>query len=242
MRQAVRIGHQESSWRYQWCVLGEVSLEASAIIRAGGSTYLAAGHTRQGTDEMDFGPVCVDDCRAVVCRATDPGGEGARYARRLGDRGCARTCVLVHMGGVHTACDWSGQTVPVDGAEVRTSHSDPYHRVALDGAPGICHRIFFEPWTFAVRFSHHGSRRAPLSLAVRGRCSLYELYRHPYVLVSRGLVSGDPLLPGRAGAPNDSDATGNTALPCRTGEPEEPVASAFFVQQSSHHWNPDAGR
>src|SRR5262249_41847636 len=29
-------------------------------------TPIAAGHTRYGTDEMDFDPVCVDDCRTVV--------------------------------------------------------------------------------------------------------------------------------------------------------------------------------
>src|ERR1700722_5162664 len=99
MRQAVRIGHQETSWRYQRPCLGEVSLETTAIIRAGGSTYLAAGHTSQGTDEMDFGPVRVDDCGVVVCRATDRVGKSARSARRLGDRGCTRICLLVHMGG-----------------------------------------------------------------------------------------------------------------------------------------------
>src|SRR5208337_4392145 len=118
------------------------------------------------------------------------------------------------MGGVHTACDGSCQTVPLDGAEARTSHSDPHNHVARDGSPGICHRLLSEPWTSAVSFSHHWSWRAPISLAVRGRCSLYELYRHPYVLVSCGLVSGDALLPGRAGAPDDSGATRNAALPC----------------------------
>src|SRR5271156_5406509 len=96
-------------------VFGEVALDATAIIRAGGSTTLAAGHTRQGMEEMDFGPVCVDDCSAVVCRATDRGGKGAGCAGSLGDRGRARTCSMVHMGGVHTACDRSCQTVPVDG-------------------------------------------------------------------------------------------------------------------------------
>jgi hypothetical protein len=104
---------------------------------------------------MDFDPVCVDDCRTVVCRAQDRGGEGTGYARQLGDRGCARTCLLVRMGGVHTACDWSGQTVPVDGAEVCTSYSDPHNHVVHDGSPGICHRILSEPWTSAVSFSHN---------------------------------------------------------------------------------------
>ena len=104
---------------------------------------------------MDFDPVCVDDCRTVVCRAQDRAGEGTGYARQLGDRGCARTCLLVRMGGVHTACDWSGQTVPVDGAEVCTSYSDPHNHVAHDGSPGICHRILSEPRTSAVSFSHN---------------------------------------------------------------------------------------
>ena len=85
---------------------GDVSFEGSAIIRAGGvDTPIAAGHTRYGTDEMDFDPVCVDDCRTVVCRTQDRAGQGTGYARQLGDRGCARTCLLVCMGGVHTACD-----------------------------------------------------------------------------------------------------------------------------------------
>src|SRR5580704_2413144 len=38
------------------------------------------------------------------------------------------------MGGVHTACNWSSQTVPVDGAEVRTSYSDPRNCVAHYGS------------------------------------------------------------------------------------------------------------
>ena len=93
---------------------------------------------------MDFDPVCVDYGRTVVCRAQDRAGEGTGYARQLG-RGRARTCLLVRMGGVHTAGDWSGQTVPVDGAKVCTSYSDPHHRVARDGSPGLCHRILSEP-------------------------------------------------------------------------------------------------
>src|SRR5215467_11501634 len=118
-------------------------------------TPIAAGHTRYGTDEMDFDPVCVDDCRTVVCRAQDHGGEGTGYARQLGDRGCARICLLVRMGGVHTACDWSGQTVPVDGAEVCTSYSDPHNHVLPDGSPGSDHRILSQPCTSAVSFSHN---------------------------------------------------------------------------------------
>src|SRR6516162_3234920 len=116
---------------------------------------IAAGHTRYETDEMDFDPVCVDDCRTVVRRAQDRGGEGTGFARQLGDRGCARTCLLVRVGGVHTACDWSGQTVPVDGAEICTSYSDPHNHVVHDGSPGICHRILSEPWTSAVSFSRN---------------------------------------------------------------------------------------
>src|SRR5215467_1216899 len=121
MRQAVRVGRRRS-----------------AIIRAGKvNTPIAAGHTRYGTDEMDFDPVCVDDRRTVVCGAQDRAGEGTGYARQLGDRECARTYLLVRMGRVHTVCDWSGQTVPVDGAEVCSSYSDPHNHVLPDGSPGI---------------------------------------------------------------------------------------------------------
>jgi hypothetical protein len=74
---------------------------------------------------MDLDLVCVDDGRAVVCRAQNRAGEGRGYAHQVGDRECARTCLVVRMGGVHTACDGSGQTVPIDGAEVCTSYSDP---------------------------------------------------------------------------------------------------------------------
>jgi hypothetical protein len=34
---------------------------------------------------MDFDPVCVDDCRTVVCRAQDHGRAATGYARQLGD-------------------------------------------------------------------------------------------------------------------------------------------------------------
>src|SRR5207237_553647 len=118
-------------------------------------TPIAAGHTRYGTEEMDFDPVCVDDCRTVVCRAQDRGREGTGYARQLDDRVYARICLLVRMGGVHTACDWSGQTVPVDGAEVCSSYSDPHNHVLPDGSPGIGHRILSQPCTSAVSFSHN---------------------------------------------------------------------------------------
>jgi len=87
-------------------VLSDVSFEGSAIIRAEEvDTRIAAGHTRYGTDEMDFDLVRVDDCRTVVCGAQDRAGEDTGCARQLGDRECARTCLLVRMGGVHPACD-----------------------------------------------------------------------------------------------------------------------------------------
>src|ERR1700722_35708 len=106
---------------------------------------------------MDFDPVCVDDCRTVVHGAGDRGGEGSRRARQLGACGCDRTHLLERMGGLHTACDCSGETVPVDGAEVYISYSDPHYRVVPDGSPGICHRILSEPWTSGTPFSHNRS-------------------------------------------------------------------------------------
>ena len=137
-------------------VLSDVSFEGSAIIRAEEvDTPIAAGHTRYGTDEMDFDPVRVDDCRTVVCGAQDRAGEDTGCARQLGDRECARTCLLVRMGGVHPACDCSGQTVPVDGAEACSSYRDPHNHVVHDGSPGICHRILSEPWTSALSFSNN---------------------------------------------------------------------------------------
>src|SRR6202167_3351508 len=157
MRQAAGISCQKAFGALDGSVLRDVSFDATAIIRAGGSTPIATSHARQGTEEMDFDPVWVDDCGAVVCRATDRGGKGAGFAGSLGDRGCARTCRLVHMGGVHTACDRSCQTVPVDGAEACTSHSAPHNRVAHNGSPGIGHPILSESWTSPVCFSHHRS-------------------------------------------------------------------------------------
>src|SRR5580698_5328999 len=176
---------------------------------------LAGGHTRYGTDEMDFDPVCVDDCRTVVHRAGDRSGEGSRRARQLGVR-CDRIRLLVRMGGVHTACDWSGQAVPVDGAEVCNSYSDPHNHRAPDGSPGICHRILSEWWTSAVNFSHHRSWCAASSPDVHRQCSIDELQCRAYVLVSCRTVSIVPLLPGRDGAPDYSGATGDAALPRRT--------------------------
>ena len=120
-------------------------------------TPIAAGHTRYGTDEMDFDPVCVDDCRTVVRRAQDRGDEGTGFARQLDDRGWGRTYLLVRVGGLHTACDWSGQTVAVDRAEVCTSYRDPHNHVAHDGSPGIVIEYFLEPRTSAIGFSHNGS-------------------------------------------------------------------------------------
>ena len=68
-------------------------------------TQIAASHASDGTNEMDFDPVCVDYRRTVVCRAQDRRGESTGHGRRLGDRWCARTYLLVRMGGVHTAYD-----------------------------------------------------------------------------------------------------------------------------------------
>src|ERR1051326_3421341 len=87
-------------------VLRAVSFQSSAVIRAERiDTQIAAGHARDGTNEMDFDRVRVDDCRTVVCHAQDRGGESTGYGRQLGNRRCARTYLLVRMGGVHTACD-----------------------------------------------------------------------------------------------------------------------------------------
>src|ERR1700746_789354 len=146
MRQAVGVGRQMP-------VLVDVSFAIILCRRL--DTPIAAGNTRYGTDEMDFDPVCVDDCRTVVCRAQDRAGEGTGYPRQLGDHRCARSYLLVRMGGVHSACDWSSQTVPVDGAEVRTSYSDPHNHVVPDGSTGIGQRILSEPWTSAVSLSHN---------------------------------------------------------------------------------------
>src|SRR5215469_838986 len=165
---------------------------------------------------MDFDPVCVDDCRTVVHRAGDRGGEGSRRARQLGARGWDRTRLLERMGGVHTACDWSSQTVPVDGAEVCTSYSDPRNHVVPYGSPGIYHRILSEPWTSGTPFSHNRSWCTTPSSHVHRQCCIDEPHRRDYVLVSYRTVSVDPLLPGRDGAPDQSGATGDAALPCRT--------------------------
>src|SRR5271165_1874514 len=124
---------------------------------------------------MDFDPVRMDDGWTVVCRTQDRAGQGTGHPRQLGDRECARICLVVRMGGVHTADDWSGQAVTVDGAEAYTSYSDPHNRVDHDGSLGICHRLFSEPWTSPVCFSHHWSWRASISFAVRRSCSIYEL-------------------------------------------------------------------
>jgi len=106
-------------------VLSDVSFEGSAIIRAGGSTHPLL----QATPDMGRTRWIL-----ILCAWTIVGLLFAvrrivlvkvQVATSAGDRGCARTCLLVRMGGVHTACDWSGQTVPVDGAEVCTSYSDP---------------------------------------------------------------------------------------------------------------------
>src|ERR1700761_3968391 len=132
MRQAAGVSYQRAFGALHGSVLCDVSFDATAIIRGGGSTPIAASDARQGTEEMDFDLVWVDDCGAVVCRATGRGGKGAGFAGSLDDRGCSRTCRLVHMGGVHAACDRSGQTVPADGAEACTAHRAPYNLVAHD--------------------------------------------------------------------------------------------------------------
>src|SRR5579864_871483 len=165
---------------------------------------------------MDLDPVCVDDCRTVVHRAGDRAGEGSRRARQLGDRGRDRACLLVRMGCVHTAGDCSGQTFSVNGAEVRISYNDSRNHVVHGGSPGICHCILSEPWPSAATSSHNQSWWAAPSPDIYRQCSIDELYWHAYVLVSCGLVSVDPLLPGRYGAPAQSSATGDAALPCRT--------------------------
>ena len=92
MRQAAGIGRQKAFGALDGSVLRDVSFDATAIIRAGGSTPIATSHARQGTEEMDFDPVRMDDGRTVVCRTTDRGGKGTGFAGSLGDRGCARTC------------------------------------------------------------------------------------------------------------------------------------------------------
>src|SRR5262249_8924247 len=153
-----------------------------------------------------------------------------------------RTRLLERMGGVHTACDCSGETVPVDGAYVCISYSDPHNRVVPDGSHGICHRILSEPRTSGTPFSHNRSWCTTPSSHVHRQCCIDEPHRRAHVLVSRGTLSVDPFLPSRYGAADKSSATGDAALPCRTGELEEPVTSALFVQQSSHHWSPDAGK
>src|SRR5215470_11236857 len=179
-------------------------------------TPIAAGQTKYGTDEMDFDPVCVDDCRTAVHGAADRGGEGSRRAGQLGVRRCDRTRLLERMGGVHTACDCSGETVPVDGAEVCISYSDPYNRVVPDGSPGICHRILSEPWTSGTPFSHNRSWCTTPSSHVHRQCCIDEPHRRDYVLVSYRTVSVDPLLPGRYGAPDSSGAAADAAFPRRT--------------------------
>jgi hypothetical protein len=57
-------------------VFSDVSFEGSAIIRAGGRHSHCCKPHQIWDGEMDFDPVCVDDCRTVVCRAQDRAGEG----------------------------------------------------------------------------------------------------------------------------------------------------------------------
>src|SRR5262252_4562609 len=114
----------------------------------------AASHARSGTDDMDFDPVCVDDCRTVVCRAQHRGSEGTGGASQLGGRECVPTGLLVYLGGVHTASDRSGQKVPPYGAEGCTSYSDPHNSGAPDCSFGIYHRILSEPCNPVVSLPH----------------------------------------------------------------------------------------
>src|SRR5690349_9363618 len=172
---------------------------------------IAAGHTRYGSDEMDSDSVCVDDCRTVVHGAADRRGEGSRRARQLGVSGCDRTRLLERMGGVHTACYCSGETVPVDGAEVCISNSDPHNRVVPDGSLGVSYRILSEPWTSGTPFSHDRSWCTTPSPHVYRQCCIYEPHRRDHVLACFGTVPVDSLLPGRYGAPDQSGATGNAA-------------------------------
>jgi two-component system, LytTR family, sensor kinase len=76
MTQAAGISRQKAFGALDSSVLGDVSFDTTDIIRAGGSTPIATSHARQGTEEMDFDPVRMDDGGAVVCRATDRGGKG----------------------------------------------------------------------------------------------------------------------------------------------------------------------
>src|SRR5262250_2489326 len=139
MRQAVRVGRQ-----------------GSAIIRAEGSTHPLL----QATPDMGRTRWILILCAWTIV--------GLLFAvRRIvvvkvqGTHvnwvivGALELIYFVRMGGVHTAYDSSGQTVPVDGATVCTSHSDPHNHVAHDGSPGICYRIFSEPRTSAVSSSHN---------------------------------------------------------------------------------------
>src|SRR5262249_16155420 len=151
---------------------------------------------------MDFDPLCVDDCRTVVHRAGDRGGEGSRRARQLGARGGDRTRLLERMGGGHPPFEWSGQKVPGYGGGICISDSHPHNHVVSSGSPGICHRILSERWTSAVTISHNRSWCAATSPDVHRQCCIYELDWGGYVLVSSRTVSVGPLLPGRDGAPD----------------------------------------
>src|SRR6266478_5042383 len=95
MRQAVRVGRQillsrmrskgktgiqsvAAVWRDNLALrtaLSSVMSRSKAKCRRGRYTHCRRPH-QIWDGEMDFDPVCVDDCRTVVCRAQDRAGEG----------------------------------------------------------------------------------------------------------------------------------------------------------------------
>ena len=199
-------------------VLSDVSFEGSAIIRAGGvDTPIAAGHTRYGTDEMDFDPVCVDDCRTVV--------HGAR-------RSWWRRFTAVHVSwvivgaielvywNVWAACTplviGSGKTVPVDGAEVCTSYSDPHDHVVYDGSLG----------SITAYFLSHGLLRLVLRITDPGAPPLLPTFTVSVLSMSFtgvltywlvvGLYQSIHFYQAAMERQTQSGATGDAALPCRT--------------------------
>jgi len=134
-------------------VLSDVSFEGSAIIRAGGSTHALL----QATPDMGRTRWILILCAWTIVgllfavrRIVLVEVQGTHVSWVIA--GAPELGLLVRMGGVHTACDWSGQTVPVDRAEVSISYSDPHNHVAHNGSPGSRHRILSEPRTCAFQF------------------------------------------------------------------------------------------
>jgi hypothetical protein len=78
MRQAAGISRQKAFGALDGSVLRDVSFDATAIIRAGGSTPIATSHARQGTEEMDFDPVRMDDGRTVMSAGAKLGHSALR--------------------------------------------------------------------------------------------------------------------------------------------------------------------